>query len=400
MVEFPQQPKPPILLVDDDAGILHLLADWVREEGFEPSACTSGRQAMEILDTWNSGIVVADLNMPGMDGLTLCRALRGAGRPWSPYFILLTGDDRPDLLDEAFEAGVDDFVRKPVGHGELRGRLRAAVRLVRLGEDLRERAEGELEHRLHESAMSELREVVSTLAHDLRTPIGALRTTAEMLNWKADILPPEAAKLCQRMVALSIHLSDTVTDVADAFVCEDHDPLRQNWTEFDLREVCCKACELVGGAVSAEVSLQPPASSPPFPMRGNPLGIRRLLVNLLSNALRATRIGQVRLEVEPSGDPGFVCCTVTDTGEGISSELLPHLGRPLMLSSGAAIPRRAIHGAGLGLAISRRLVAHHGGRILVASKPGDTRVRVWLRTDLPEPLLDLDYSPLDTELIP
>jgi len=392
---------PPLLLVDDDVGILHLLSDWAIDQGFEPVCCTNGLQALQILDGWTSGIVLADLNMPEMDGLTLCRTVRSSSRSWSPYFLLLTGDETPSLIEDAFRQGVDDFLRKPIGRSEFVGRMKAAVRLTRMADDLRRRADQELERRLHQASVSELREVVSTLAHDLRTPIGALRTTAEMLTWRAKELPPEVVAGLKRIVDISIHLADTVTDVADAFVCEESDPLRQKWTRFDLVAECVRACELVGGGrpVSAALLVAPVASAP-LMLSGNPQGIRRLVVNLVSNAIRATSQGEVRVAVAPSDEPGFAVLEVQDTGGGIPVEILPHLGEPLMLSSGAAPRHRAVHGAGLGLAIVRRIAAHHGGRILVESHPGKgTRIRVWLRDDLDEPCMDRDYAPLDTELV-
>lgn len=71
-----------------------------------------------------------------------------------------------------------------------------------------------------------------------------------------------------------------------------------------------------------------------------------------------------------------------------------------MLSSGSNLVKRSVRGAGLGLAICRRLVAQHGGRMMVSSQPGSgTLVRVWLRRDLSEPLLESDYCRLDTEVL-
>lgn len=390
---------PPLLLVDDDPGVLELLREWTSDAGYPVQVCDGGMKALEILDGWNSGIVVADLNMPGMGGLSLCRSLRAQARTWSPYFLVLTADDDPKLVQDVFQNGADDFVRKPVSRTELLGRLQAATRLSRLADDLRDRSDVELERRIHQASLSELKEVVSTLAHDLRTPIGALRTTAEMLVWKADTLPPDVARGLDRMVALAIHLSETVTDVADAFVCDDLDPLRESWTSFDLVAECVRTCELVRPKLGSRVSLVVPEARQSLMVRGNPPGIRRLVMNILSNALRATTSGAVRLSVAVDDDPEFVVVSIDDTGGGIPVELLPHLGEPLMLSSGSTVRKRSVHGAGLGLAICRRIVAHHGGRILIATTPRvGTAVRIRIRRNLSEPSLEIDHCPLDTEI--
>ena len=391
---------PPVLLVDDDPGVMELLREWIQDAGYLVQTCPGGLEALETLENWSTGIVLADLNMPSMDGLSLCRALRAPGRTWSPYFVMLTGDDDPSLIEAVFQAGADDFVRKPIGRIELLGRLRAAVRLSGLADEIRVRTSDELERRLHQAGLSELRDVVATLAHDLRTPIGALRTTAEMLAWKAAKSSPDLAPGIDRMVALTIHLSETVTDVADAFVCDDLQPLRESWKTFDVVAECRRTLDLVHAKVGAGVVLHPPDCTNGIELGGNPSGIRRLVMNILSNALRATTTGEVRLEVSQTNDPGWVELSVLDTGGGVPLDLLPHLGQPLMLSSGSSVLKRSVRGAGLGLAICRRIVAQHGGRMMVSTSPGTgTVVRVWLRRDLTEPCLVADHCRLDTEVL-
>ena len=391
---------PPVLLVDDDPGVLELLREWIQDAGYHVQTRPGGLEALEAMESWTTGIVLADLNMPSMDGLSLCRALRAPGRTWSPYFVMLTGDDDPSVIEAVFQSGADDFVRKPVGRIELLGRLRAAVRLSRLADDVRARTSDELERRLHQAGLSELREVVATLAHDLRTPIGALRATAEMLAWKAAKSSPDLSAGIDRMVALTIHLSETVTDVADAFVCDDLEPLRESWKTFDVVAECRRTIDLVHAKVGAGIVLHPPDPTSSIELGGNPPGIRRLVMNILSNALRATTAGEVRLEVSNTADPGWVEISILDTGGGVPVELLPYLGQPLMLSSGSSDLKRSVRGAGLGLAICRRIVAQHGGRMMVTTRPGTgTGVRVWLRRDLTEPCLVSDYCRLDTEVL-
>lgn len=391
---------PPVLVVDDDPQVVELLAEWIAERGWSVQTCRSGMQALEILDGWTRGVVLADLQMPGLDGLALCRALRDPSRLWTPFFILLTGvTTSPRFIESAFEQGIDDFIRKPIQREELLGRLRAALRMDTIAEDLRVRSEIEIERRMHQAGVDELREVVATLAHDLRTPIAALRTTAEMLGWDVSDDQPALKTGLERMVKIVVHLSETVTDVADAFQCEDADQLRESWREFDLGLECAHACDLVRSKVPPHVLLEAPAHRG-VAMVGNPAGIRRMLVNLLSNALRVVKQGSIRVDVQMAPDPGHVLVSVRDTGPGIPAEILPHLGEPMMLSSGSSRRDRSIHGAGMGLPICRRIVATHGGRMFVETSPGrGTTVLVRLKQELSGPMLGSGHCPLDREIV-
>jgi diguanylate cyclase (GGDEF)-like protein len=70
--------------------------------------------------------------MPGLDGIGLCRAVRATPQGQAPYIVVLTAHSNPDQLVEAFEAGADDFLTKPVNRRELEARMRSARRIAQL----------------------------------------------------------------------------------------------------------------------------------------------------------------------------------------------------------------------------------------------------------------------------
>jgi len=127
-------------------------------------------------------MVLAELHLSGMGGLELCQALRSPGRESTPYFVMMTGIHDPRLLEMAFESGVDDYLSKPFEMVELRARLRAGVRVLGMAEDLIERHDRRREQDTHDVLVRELHDVVGALAHDLRTPMAALRTNVQRLT--------------------------------------------------------------------------------------------------------------------------------------------------------------------------------------------------------------------------
>ena len=388
-----------VVLADDDPMVLELFLAWLDGPEWNVSTALSGVDALSLLDREPFDLVVADLLMPGMGGLELLRAVRAPNRERTPYFILVTGNSDPRILEHAFEAGVDDFIGKPCSRIEFLARVRAAHRMRTLAQEIAQRTECDFERRLVEGSAREFREVVTTLAHDLRTPIGALRTTAETLAAILHDAPPQVERLTRRIQSLTVHLADTVRDVTDAFVCDDTDGPR--WEEFDLLEQVRAAAELVRGSVGEGVDLVV-LDGEPCPMKGSALGLRRLCLNMLSNAVRATRAGHVVAGLEPDPtDPRWVRLRFTDTGGGIPAEILPLLGQPLALSNGTHRTRFSSEGSGLGIAVCRRIAARHGGRLRIESSPGKgTGIEFLLRVDLDQPSSDFDFAPMDALLVP
>lgn len=119
-----------ILIADDDPIARTVLDASLRLLGHEPLAATDGEEAWQLFQRERRRVIVSDWMMPGVDGLELCRRVRAAGGDYV-YFILLTNlSDTNENLQLAIDAGVDDFLRKPVDRFDLGLRLRVAQRIL------------------------------------------------------------------------------------------------------------------------------------------------------------------------------------------------------------------------------------------------------------------------------
>jgi len=122
-----------ILLVEDDAtSRITMEAILARLLGYPVHSAANGQEALAMALEVMPQIVVTDWLMPVMDGIGFCRALRATDWGQSMYVIMLTSMDEENAIIEAFEAGVDDYVTKPVNIPALRARMRAALRYVKL----------------------------------------------------------------------------------------------------------------------------------------------------------------------------------------------------------------------------------------------------------------------------
>ncbi|MEX2482831.1 MAG: diguanylate cyclase [Gammaproteobacteria bacterium] len=130
-----------VLIVEDAESQRLILLKQVRTLGFDTVAAIDGQDAADKLDDYRPHIIISDWFMPRMDGIELCRLARASNRGRLLYIILLTAHSDDDRLVEAFEAGADDFLAKPVNVRELEGRLRAAKRIITLQSELRRKIE-------------------------------------------------------------------------------------------------------------------------------------------------------------------------------------------------------------------------------------------------------------------
>jgi len=121
-----------VLLVDDDPAILRMLSVQLNRGGYEVLTADSGRQALQYVQQEEPSFLIADWDMPGLNGLELCMRVRQLDLPHYVYVVIITGRSGEGDLQAAMDAGADDFLVKPLCEQALFARLTAGARVVRL----------------------------------------------------------------------------------------------------------------------------------------------------------------------------------------------------------------------------------------------------------------------------
>lgn len=118
--------RPSILIVDDDNRLRSLISTYLEKEGFNPLPAKSGEDALPVIYEKQPHLIILDINLSGVDGLSVCRKLRHSGIQ-TPIIMLTARGEESDRI-HGLEIGADDYLTKPFNPRELVARIRAVLR--------------------------------------------------------------------------------------------------------------------------------------------------------------------------------------------------------------------------------------------------------------------------------
>ncbi|CAN5642469.1 HAMP domain-containing sensor histidine kinase [soil metagenome] len=246
------------------------------------------------------------------------------------------------------------------------GRYDIRVSPLRLGEDFAHLAQAfnRMSERL-ESVEATRRQLFGDLAHEIRTPVAVLQAYAVAVQDGVNTLDPKTVGIIGDQASRLVRFSEDFTALAQA---------EEGTSDIANQEVDPQAAITTAVSAAAEryaakgVELTWNISEGLPAVWADPLRLAQMLGNLLDNALRHTSPGGV-VEITATVASAEVIIAVTDNGDGIAAEHLPHVFERFYRADAAR--DRQHGGAGIGLAIAKALTEAHGGRITAASRgPG------------------------------
>ena len=396
--------KQKVLVVEEDEGLRRDHAAVLASEGYEVLEAATGEEALRLASAESPDLVLLDASLPDADGVEVCRKVKADESLCDCFVVMLSGlDTTAEHQAEALYAGADGYLAKPVESVALKANVLAFLRIRQNEEDLRAS-----ERRYREQA-DELRaanrrleeynrlkaEFVANMSHELRTPLTAIIGFAQLAQLTAGRdgeMPKRYADAFERILRNGQHLLALINDVLDVSKIEAG-RMKIHREHVDLVEVVQGAfgeLQSLAERKGLEYRLRVPDRLPLA--YTDPLRVRQIVINLLSNAAKFTARGRVEAELLAHGREHFRI-VVRDTGIGIEAQSLPIIFERFRQVDGSMT--RAASGVGLGLSIVRQIVDLLGGGIEVTSKVGEgSTFTVTLPLSAPEEnALDGDEAP-------
>lgn len=118
-----------ILVVDDEVGALTLIGIMLERGGFDVLKARDAYAALDILEQKSPDLIILDVMMPGMNGIELCRQIRGMEKHHDTPVVILSARGDPASVELGLEAGADDYLQKPILHHDLLSKIRSILKL-------------------------------------------------------------------------------------------------------------------------------------------------------------------------------------------------------------------------------------------------------------------------------
>jgi signal transduction histidine kinase len=350
-------------VVDDDPSLVDVIRRILATRGYTALTAGSGSEALEVALQEKPDVILLDWILPGLNGLEVCQKLKSNPETRGIMILLVTARSSLDNRLEGFDAGADDFIPKPFNQLELLARVRSALRIKELTDDLAERNRQLMSSRselIRAEKMATIGLLASGIAHSFNNIIAGISGFAQLAKRNPTYLP--------RLVEVALVQSERAMELTRSLA---------TYNQRNGDECGCDVVRVIEGAsclIRKELQSNNIHLITEFACRPRAAvsagQLQEVVLNMLVNSIHALdRGGSITVRVRAESSAGEVEIEISDTGCGIAPENLSRIFDPFFTTKGVASGRRQ-QGTGLGLAVSYNIVQSRGGRIAVQSEVG------------------------------
>lgn len=354
--------KPKILLVEDESFIRHEIAEALQHEQYSVLTAGDGQQGLSLAHREIPDLIISDIMMPNLDGYGFLMALREDSATANIPFIFLTAKSEYADMRKGMTYGADDYLVKPFDILELLGAIR--IRLQKKNEAA-EAVSKEMEALRHS--------VVTALPHELRTPLTGIMGYVNFIVGDFESLHPEqvyrmlqgvqrATNRLYRLIQNYLLFTQLdivgMDDARRALILEYRDLQPTNVLE-SIPPLLIERAESYNRQADLKSAIAPAR------LRLLSEDFTKIMDEVVDNAFKFSPEGTaVTIVGEANSASGIYTIKVTDLGRGMRSDQVRSIGAMIQFDR----KRHEQQGAGLGLAIVRRLIELYGGEIQIKSE--------------------------------
>ena len=352
------------LIVEDNSITRTLLQRQIRGMGYDVMSCAEAEHALDLCQHTCFSLIILDLGLPGMDGFEFARQIRTLPQGDQSIILVITAYNATEYLELALDAGVDDFLTKPVQEHVLHARLKILEQHHRnltkrkQAEEALKYAYQQLETTQQELIQSEtlaaLGEFAAGLAHEIRNPLANIYSSAQycLKRQRSEQQLTKHLNIIFRNVERANNVIKDLLDFAR--------PRRLVFALSDIHEIIAKACNLTEARrTEHQIRLKTHFAVMLSNILLDQTLIEQALVNFILNAIDAMEGGGT-LTITTAQETDYIAVIITDTGKGIPPQDLEKIFTPFYTTKP--------DGVGLGLSVTHRIVQAHHGRIDITSQ--------------------------------
>ncbi|MGA7878599.1 MAG: response regulator [Desulfoferrobacter sp.] len=365
----------PILIIDDEPGVLEGLRFYLEEEGYDVHEALEAKDGLEVFRSVNPDIVVTDLRMPGMSGIELIGEIKklNADTP----IIVITGYGTYESAVDALKLHVFDFIKKPIDLNTLKTALDKAKAEVSQADEigheivaLREQLElFQSQWKEQLAKFSDFEPLIHTgrsmasILHNLNNPLTYIMAQAELLK----VLHPEVRNIdvIHQQAARMMRIVSTVTKKM-----KESQKSASSWLQLNdiLKEEMYFLESHPLYKLQIETKWYLSENLPLF--KGMASDFSQIFGNILRNAVEAMKDSpSQKLAISTWLDSGSIFVSIEDSGPGISAHLMESIFQPFFSTKASGSGNTGGMGMGIGLYHCRELIRQYGGQIEALSKP-------------------------------
>ncbi len=367
-----------ILLVDDEAGIRKVLGISLQDSGYDVHTAENAKEALRLFEEIAPPIVLTDIKMPDMDGIELLRRIKKINP--DTEVIMFTGHGDMGLAIKSLKNDATDFVTKPINDEVLDIALKRARERISMRHRLREYTEN-LERLVAEKAqklieaerMAAVGQTVTELSHAIKSIANGLKGSIFVLGKGIELDNKQYLQEGWKMVEGNVEkIKNLSLDLLNYGKYGD-----VQFTVGDANAPVVEVVQLLESRATAQgIALKAELSDKLAPVRFDPEGIHRCLLNLVTNAIDACgeddAPGKTVTVRTQKPENWAVEYQVIDTGSGMTKDVQDKIFQSFFSTKGT-------RGTGIGLMMTKRIVDQHQGIIEVTSeKAAGSTIRIKL----------------------